>query len=395
MVKVNTKQLKDAVSQSLSLDRKAKVLLIASNGILNVGSSNSECYEVVYSRYAYYNSYVNYLSISIECENDDDLGVLVGKKKLLNILDSVKSEYINLSIERNDSKDYLVITDDKISYRLDAQNPEVFMGYGLYRDISDGITINSKDLINAIERVAYATDNLNPNYSIFKTIGFIFENNSFFIAAAGGNNLAVCDLKVSNNLNGRFGITKTAALTLKKIFKKDKDILFNIVDNNKKVVFKSDNTVFVTKIVEEEVYPDVLSAVGKLRNHPTVELKLPKNTVINALKSLMSSIEEEKKKSYANLSIFGIIAGAYYNVKLTLSNNNLNISSVYYNSQVNIPVDYTGDEYVREFKASDLLEAVKNAYDNNITLKLPTKDGYPAYVDTSKSDYLAMVWPIK
>jgi DNA polymerase-3 subunit beta len=372
------------------------VLLIASNGVLNVGSSNSECYEIVYSRSAYYNSYVNYLSISIECENDGDLAVLVGRKKLLNILDSVKSKHINLSMEKNGSKDYLVITDDKTSYRLTAQNPEVFMGYGLYRDISDGVIVNSKTIIDAIDRVAYATDNMNPNYSIFKTIGFIFQDNSFFIAATGGNCLAVCDLKVPNNLNGRFGITKTAALSLKKIFKNDKDILFNIVDDNKTAVFKSDNIVFATRIVREDVYPDVISATEKLRKHLTVELKLSKNTVINALKSLMSSIEEEKKKSYANLSIFGIIAGAYYNIKLKLSNNNLNISSVYYNSEINIPVDYTGDEYVIGFNASDLLEAVKNICDKNITLKLPSKNEYPAYVEPAgKCNYLAMVWPIK
>jgi len=225
MVKVKTNDLKKAVEQSLVSGDYSKVTLITNGNVLKVGSVNYEFHDEKYIDESRHYVYENYLSISIDViEKNNDLIVLVFRDDLLNILNSVKSEYINLFLQEEKYKYFLIINDGKTNHRLRSQDPDqvkYFADKRLVQDIENGIKIKTKDLIDAIDKVIYATYE-GEYFLIRKTIGLIFEDNTLFIAGTGDNHTAVYNLKVKNRfrskkygiveLTGRFGITKTCLL---------------------------------------------------------------------------------------------------------------------------------------------------------------------------------------
>ncbi|MBX0312851.1 MAG: hypothetical protein JHC31_13980 [Sulfurihydrogenibium sp.] len=85
-----------------------------------------------------------------------------------------------------------------------------------------------------------------------------------------------------------------------------------------------------------------------------------------------------------------------YPIKLTLSSGNLNILSVSDGSNVNIPVDYAGEEYTIGFNAIYLLEAIDNICSNDIIIRLPSENNHPAYIEPiNNCSCLAMMMPFK
>jgi DNA polymerase-3 subunit beta len=312
----------------------------------------------------------SYLAISVNItQKDNDLIALVERKQLLNILKTVKSEQIDLSMQNEE----LIINTDKAVYRLQSIKPSLFNTYGLDKDIENGIVLNSKAVITAIDKVIYASSK--NSYEYLKSVGFVFENGSFYVAGTDGNRLAVCDLKMPNNLNGRYGIPKSAALHLKKLLKKD--VLFGVTKNNsyEVAVFKGDNFILTTRLTDG--YPDILGAINGYKEYITIEIKLPKNAMLDILKS------------------FIIDKRVINSVKLTLTNNNLSIVSLANKSQANIAVDYVGNEYTISFNALYLLEAIENIDGDEIVLKLPSRNDYGAYIEpVNNCNCLALVMPM-
>jgi DNA polymerase-3 subunit beta len=359
MLKVNTKQLKDAVNQSLSNNSFPNVLLKTSNNTLKVCSIDSDSYLV--------------MSVDIE-QKDSELISLVDRKQLSNILKTIKTDHIDLTMEDKN----LIINTDKAVYRLQSKDPNLFNHYGMDTDINDGITLNSKTLIDAIDRVMYAVSKDRNRYSYYdnlKTVGFIFEAGSFYVAGTDGNRLAMCDLKLPNRMNNRFGIPKSAASHLKKLLKKD--VLFNVIESEyqKIAVLKSDNFVFTT-IINDNL-PDIIGAINGYREYLAIEVKLSKDAIIDILKSFVI----DKKETYT--------------IRLTLTNDNLNLLSLVNNSSANIPVDYTGDKYTINFNALYLLEALENICSNDVILKLPSSNDYAAYIEpVNNCGCLALVMPL-
>ena len=359
MLQIKTKQLKDCINQSLSSNSFPNVLLKTSNNTLKVCSIDSDSYLV--------------MSVNIE-QTDSDIIALVDRKQLSNILKTIKTDHIDLTMENEN----LIINTDKAVYRLQSKDPNLFNPYSLDTDINDGITLNSKTLIDTIDKVMYAVSKDRYRYSYYdnlKTVGFIFEAGTFYVAGTDGNRLAMCDLKLPNNLNNRFGIPKTAAIHLKKILKKD--VLFNVIESEyqKIAVFKSDNFVFTT-IINDNL-PDIIGAINGYREYLAIEVKLTKDAMIDILQSFVI----DKKETYT--------------VRLTLTNNNLNLLSLVNNSSANISVNYTGDKYTIDFNALYLLEALENICSNDVVIKLPSSNDYPAYIESvDNCGCLALVMPL-
>jgi len=354
MLKVNVKQLKDAINQSLSSKTFPNVLLKTTENTLKISSMDDDSYFAT--------------SIGI-IQKDTDFIALVDRKHLLNLLKTIKSDQITLSTQDEE----LLINTDKAVYRLQSIDPDRFMTYGLDKDIDIGIRLPSKAVISAIDKVIYAVSK--DRYEYLKSVGFIFENNSFFVAGIDGDRLAMCDLKMPNIINNRYGIPKTAALHLKKLLKKD--VLFGAVKNNSYEVgvFKGDNFVFTTRLTDG--YPDIIGAINGYKEYITIEVKLSKSAILDVLRSFVIG------KRDANP------------VKLTLTNNNLSIVSLANNSQANINVNYTGNEYTINFNALYLLEAIENINSDEVILKLPSQNDYVAYVEpVGDCNCLALVMPM-
>jgi DNA polymerase-3 subunit beta len=350
MIKVSLKQFKDAITQSVSKNGVIK-LKSAVNTLRVISADMEGC-----------------LSVSIPAEVYSYRSIIVDKKALSNTLKSIKSEYIDMSVDDSN----LVIKTDKLSYKLKLQTSSV--GFHLDEmDIDSGIILNSKALIQAIGKVIYALEKSKHDYyEHLKGVGFIFEGGSFYVSGTDGNRLVVCDLKVSNNLNYRVSIPKNPAMHLKKLLKKD-DVLFGIIPNDEAgfAVFKSDNFKFVVRLKE---FPDALSVIKTNREHLIIDLKLSKEFICDALKAFM--IEKDS-----------------YPIKLTLRNNTLTLSSE--DNSVDIEVDYKGNEYYINFNALYLLEAIDNLDSDEVFIKLPSDTIYPIYIEpVDNCGCVAIVMPI-
>jgi len=347
MIKVNVKQFRKAVEKTLQSKNFPDVLLRAFGSVLEIKSVD----------------YDSYFSVFIDAIIQQDITALVNRKSLLNILKAVKSDTISLSKQDKE----LILNTEQAVYRLKAKDPSLFNTLGLDKDISNGIILSSKAILQAIEDVIYAVSKEKSfTYEVFKNIGFIFRNNSFYIVGTDGTRLAICDLKLPNSLDRWFGIPKSFILHLKKIF--DKDVLFGVVDGV--AVFKADDFVFSARINDE--YPDPLSIINDYKQYVAVELKVPKEALLNILKSFIGD-----KKSM---------------VKLILTNDNLTLLSN--NSEANVCVSYRGDRYEITFQTLYLLEALENMGNDEVIIKVPSTSDYAAYVEpVSGCDCLALIMP--
>jgi DNA polymerase-3 subunit beta len=240
--------------------------------------------------------------------------------------------------------------------------------------------LNSNAIIKAIDNVAYAVSKDKMDSESFRSIGFIFEEqNKLIVAGTDGHRLAACHIDIEEiSIKDRFGIPKTSALHLKKLLKGN--VLFDIVESksyHQIAVFKGDNFILSTFLTDGN-YPNVLEVINDWKPYIKLSLKLSKESITDALKPFVVN----KKDTCP--------------IKLTLSNNNLNILSVSNNSDVDIPVDYTGEEYTIGFNATYLLEAIDNICSNDIIIKLPTGKDYPAYIEpVNNCNYLTLVMPFE
>ena len=415
MVKVKTTSLKNALEQSLLTGDYSKVSLVTSDNVLKIGSVNYEIYDEKYAHSDYRNIYENYLSISIDIvEKDSVVETVVLRDDLLNILSSVKSECVSLSMQEEKYKYYLIINDGKTNYRLPAQDPDLvkfFVDKRLIQDIEDGIKIKTKNLIDAIDRVMYATHNGNY-YLILKTIGIIFKDNTIFIAGKSENLTAVYNLKTRNSfrskkygivkLNGRGGITKTAAQTIKKVFGSTKTILFDIVNEGeyKIAIFKSGNTVLTTKIVKEDVYPNVFDNINSLDDKYTIQAKLPKNDIIDVLKSIIL-IETENKKSYLSKEVLASILKSEYvdhiDACFFFSNNRLTIKPSIIVKGKDVNIEYIGnaieDECIVKLDAINLMRTLNNIHTDEIIMKFSPDDKKHVYIGSTDNRYSVVMKP--
>jgi len=418
MVKVKTNDLKNAVEQSLISSDYSKVSLKTDGNTLKVGSFNYESFYEEYANGDYCNVYENYLSISIDVvEKDSDLETLILRDDLLNTINSIKSEYVSLFIQKDKTKYfeyayYLIINDGKKDYHLPAQNPDLVKSFVdkrlVQKDIENGVKIKTKVLIDAIDKVIYATHDGNY-FLVRKTIGLIFKDNKLFLAGTSENRTAVYDLKAKSSyrskkygivkLNGRGGITKTAALTIKKVFSSSEYILLDIVNEGEYIVaiFKSGNIMLTTKIIKEDVYPDVFETINSLNNKHTIQAKLPKNTIIDTLKHIIL-VETERRKKYANQKVlYHISQKENICVTLLFSNNNLNIKGTVFDKGVDVDIEYIGNaienEYVVDLDALDLIKTLSNIHTDKIIITFSPEDKLPAYISSTDSKYSVVIKP--
>jgi len=418
MIMVDRTQLLKAIKKSLTqrYRKESKVLLKASGNVLKVYSTNFEVYDSIDSIQKFYH---NYLSISININGkNNELTALVNKYSLINLLETIKSDKVDLSIINDDTGDNLSISDSEASYLVKVYDPEPFIKEFIDIDdidIKDGIKFDSQALIKAVDNVIYAINEdkiiyikgkdkfNNPN--ILKSAGFIFENDSFFIVGTDNIRVAICGLKIPNhlNINGRFGITKTATASLKWIFYSSKNILFNIIekDNHKIAVFRSGNIVFTTEIVREDAYPDILSIINEDKKHLDIKLKFSKKEkedIIDNLKAFLGKEEENKEEENKKdlIKLFSKPKPSF--VKLTLENGNVNLLSLSDGKKADIKVNYKGVKYTITLNALFLLEALENICSNNIVLKFPSNVLCGVFIEpvkfVSNCNCLAVIMPL-
>ncbi|MFP3256920.1 MAG: hypothetical protein RXO36_03880 [Candidatus Nanopusillus acidilobi] len=344
MVKVSTKQLKDAVRKSLTSKDQEVIMLRAMNGTLEVCSATRD----------------SYLAINVPTYlQDSNFVAVVDKKSLSKILRSIKTKYVELSIE----KDYLIINNDNA---LRTRYPELFQTYWLDKNIDNGIVLNSQTIVNAIDKVLYFLSK--EKYDII----FSFENNTLYVVGMTIYYMAFYNLKVPNNLSIMIGFSETAVSYLKKILNSNKNVLFNIIDDYRQgfkydriAVFKTDDFIFTTGVTKIEDLKNIQNLINAYRKNlintrrkdlitDPIELKLLKKDMIYALKSL---IVEDRN---------------FNPIRLTIANNCLNLLSLLDNTEIDIPVEYTGDEITTDFDAVYLLKAIENISGDLVVLRFPS-----------------------
>jgi DNA polymerase-3 subunit beta len=366
MLTLKTKQLKDAITKSISgkgsMYEDVMLKATAGGDVLEVITADSDCF----------------LSLFINGVNSTcDLEAVVNKKALANILKSVKDDVITLLLQESDDADYLVIKTEKANYRLKITANRIFEVYDpAVKSVKGRVLLNGDAIVKAIDKVIYAVSK-KLDYQTYKSVGFVFEEkNKLIIAGTDGVRLAACYIDIEDTeLTGRYGIPKASALYLKKFLKGT--VAFDIVEfkYHTVAVFKGDGFIF-TSFLADGGFPNIISVINGWRSNIKTEFVITKEAIVDVLKSIII----DKKETYP--------------VKLTLSNNNLNILSINDNSTINIPINYTGDDYVIGFNAVLLLEAIENTCSDDVVIKLPDTIEHPAYIEpVGGCDCLALVMP--
>jgi DNA polymerase sliding clamp subunit (PCNA homolog) len=193
--------------------------------------------------------------------------------------------------------------------------------------------------------------------------------------ATDGHRLALYNIQVNGNLEGKYIVPLKALNELKKLVSDFEDV--EVAVSGSSIFFKGSNYILSARLLEG-VFPDYTQVIPNSFN---IEIVLSKSELIDSIKRVIIAEDNDNKP-----------------IKLKLVNNKLIISTpptsdAY--AEDEIEVNYDGEEFEIGFNGKYILEAVDEIENENIVIKFINKDSQTVIVpEDSEERYLAVVMPM-
>ena len=125
-------------------------------------------------------------------------------------------------------------------------------------------------------------------------------------------------------------------------------------------------------------YPDYEAVIPKETHN---NIKMPKDKFLVALRQALIAAEEPSRQ-----------------LRLRFNDNNLHINASTpgtTEANINIPVDYSGEDTTIAFKGDFLLDIVKSIEDQEIIIEFNNSNAPVVFKDPSDPQYISVVMPMK
>ncbi|SMP12134.1 DNA polymerase III, beta subunit [Desulfurobacterium pacificum] len=278
------------------------------------------------------------ISTLISCETVESGKTTVNALKLSKLVASLTGE--ELELETDDSK--LIVRSVNSRFSLATLPPEEFPEVELPEKYN--VKLLTSELDKAIKKVSYAVSRDEARY-ILTGVYLKSFGDKIHAVATDGHRLALYEIKAEAEEFSAI-VPRRSLSELKKLLRESEETEMLLSEN--KLYFRIGDTVMWTSIIEGE-YPDYLAVIPE--DNP-LKCVVDRDEIVNALKEVSVIYDKEEVRAV----ILNFTPG---NLKLTAKKVELESGE---EAEVNVPVEYNGEEFEITFNVNYLLEAV-SSYD--------------------------------
>ncbi|MBK8735697.1 MAG: DNA polymerase III subunit beta [Saprospiraceae bacterium] len=217
------------------------------------------------------------IQTSIEVEGKGNGKIAISGKTLLETLKSLPEQFVHFEI--NDETRGVEITSSSGKYKMVGENPADFPEM-TKPDGDDNFTIESKNLLVAIDRTIFATSNDEMRQAMKGICMNINFNNVTFVATDAHKLVKSTFLDVVSETATSIILTKKTLLTLKGILRPESNV--KVYFNKSKAYFEFDNVMLTTRLIEGK-FPDYNAVIPI--NNPN-KLRISRQDLLSSIRRL-------------------------------------------------------------------------------------------------------------
>jgi DNA polymerase-3 subunit beta len=231
-------------------------------------------------------------------------------------------------------------------------------------------------LAHMIKKTSYSVA-LEDTRFVFNGLYIVNTDNKICIVGTDGRRLAKIEREIQNDLPFKKGviIPHKAIREILKMIDSAESGKIGLVDNQIYVAIK--DVEILCKLIDGN-YPDYEAVIPKDNKF---SIHIPRDSFSIALKQALIAAEEPSKQ-----------------IRLTTNKNSLHINSSNPGTtevNINIPLQYDGDEMVIAFKGDYLADVVKSIEDSEIRVHFNNPNAPVTFKDGSDENYTSVIMPMK
>lgn len=363
LVKAVTQASRFASSRS-QLPILGNILLTASKTKLNVSSTNLE------------------ISVAI------NVGAKIEEEGELSVPSKIISELVsNLAkgvVRIESDKEQLRISSDGFSSKILGMNSSDFPKIPNTVNKEKSLVISKKQLTEALPKVIFATstDETRP---ILTGVLFILQKDGLTLVATDGFRLSKKKINIKSDRVENIIIPKGVLNELSKISEELDEILLNIEEKDKQVVFGNSDIVLTSRLLEGE-YPDFEKIIPK---NSSISARLDKEEFLRAVK--LASVFARESANIVKLRLFKDSISVAAESGLSGSQEtkvDAKIESSFAEASV-------GSEFVTAFNYKFLEDFLHSVSGEEVLIEFTTPDKAGVFKDTSDFGFLHLIMPVK
>jgi len=362
-VKISKNKIKEAVKKVASAaDKKgnipilSNILVEAEDNILRLTATNLEIG----------------ISTVVDCEVIQPGRITVNAAKATKLFSSLTGE--EFVLESDDSK--LVVRSINSRFSLATLPPEEFPEIEIPETYS--VKLMSAQVDRAIKKVSYAVSRDEARYILTGVLLKSFGDKVHAVAT-DGHRLALYEIKAEAEEFSAI-VPKKSLAELRRLLKESEEVELLLKAN--KLYFRVGDTVMWTSVIEGE-YPDYLAVIPE--DNP-LKCVADKEELVGALKEVSVIYDKEEVRAV----IINITPG---NMRLTAKK--VDVDSASEEAEVNIPVDYTGEEFEIGFNINHLLESVSSFDGNTVEMRMDQPISPVLIVSDEEPELKNVIMPMK
>ena len=361
-IRINRNTIKEAVKNVVTAADKrgnipilSNVLLEAEDNFVRLTATNLELG----------------ISTLTSCECIESGKTTINALKLSKLVSSSTDEELEIETEENK----LIVKTVKARLSFDTLPPEEFPEITLPEKYN--VKLLTAELDKAIKKVSYAVSRDEARY-ILTGVFIRSFGDKIHAVATDGHRLALYEINAEAEEFSAI-VPRRSLAELKKLLRESEET--EILLSGNKLYFKIGDTVMWTSIIEGE-YPDYTAVIPE--DNP-LKCVVDKEEMVNALKEVSVIYDKEEVKAV----VLNFTPG---NLKLTAKKMELEAGE---EAEVNIPVEYNGEEFEITFNINYLLEAV-SSYDAETVKILMDQPISPVLVTSDEEPELKnVIMPMK
>jgi len=342
-------------SSKAQLPVLGNILFAAKGGKLSVSSTNLEIS----------------VNISIGAKIEEDGEITIPAKVITDIISNLNPGQINLSSKTES----LSITSSEFESTVSGMNSQDFPSIPKKIDKVD-LSIPKSELADALEKVLFSVS-IDETRPILTGVLFICKKGELMLVSTDGYRLSQKGLKVGSILKTFTVILPKSVLSELSRLPSDGDIDFFFDQTNNQVVFKLENIILSSRVLEG--------------SFPDYEKIIPKNFMLKVL-----SDKEDLIKGVKLASVFARDSANI--IKFNLGKNNLEInaeSPISGKQKTKLEVKTEGESLEIAFNFRFLEEILQVIEGEDVQIEFSGASSPAVFTDLKNKDFLHLIMPIK
>jgi DNA polymerase-3 subunit beta len=315
-------------------------------------------------------------SVQVGAKIEEEGEISVPAKVISELISNLPKDTVNLSAE----KEQLKVSVSGFSSTVLGMNSSDFPKIPNMIDKEKSTSFSQDAFVKSLGQVVFATstDETRP---ILTGVLFLFDKNSLSLVATDGFRLSRKNLqvKLENSLGNSVVIPKGVLGELSRTVSDDGEILFNVQEKEKQVIFGIGDTVLTSRLLEGE-YPDFAKII-------------PKSSSINILVD-----KDEFGRAVKLASIFARESANIVKIKVLKDSIKVSAESGTAGSQetsVDAKVESGEKDFEIAFNYRFVEEFLHSVSGEEVKMKFSTVSAPGVFTDTSDSSYLHLIMPVK